>query len=98
MNGNSLNGRTAGFPMELGGSLQRSVLWMLALVMVIGASPAGTGGGLKTTMPVVIFRLLGQPGASNYGQALAMSVILMAVCAVAFVTIERLRVGGVGEF
>jgi thiamine transport system permease protein len=50
------------------------------------------------TMPVVIFRLLGQPGASNYGQALAMSVILMAVCGAAFVTIERLRVGGVGEF
>jgi len=50
------------------------------------------------TMPVVIFRLLGQPGASNYGQALAMSVILMTVCGVAFVTIERLRVGGVGEF
>jgi thiamine transport system permease protein len=50
------------------------------------------------TMPVVIFRLLGQPGASNYGQALAMSVILMAVCAVAFVTIERLRIGGSGEF
>ena len=50
------------------------------------------------TMPVVIFRLLGQPGVSNYGQALAMSVILMGVCAVAFVAIERLRVGGVGEF
>ncbi len=34
------------------------------------------------TMPVVIYRLLGQPGAANYGQALAMSTILMAVCAV----------------
>lgn len=50
------------------------------------------------TMPIVIFRLLGQPGTANYGQALAMSVILMAVCAIAFVTIERLRMGGVGEF
>ena len=36
------------------------------------------------TMPVVIFRLLGQPGALNYGQALAMSTLLMLVCAVAF--------------
>lgn len=51
-----------------------------------------------STMPVVIYRLLGQPGAANYGQALAMSVLLMAVCAVSFVLIERLRTAGVGEF
>ena len=50
------------------------------------------------TMPVVIYRLLGQPGAVNYGQALAMSTILMAVCAVSFILIERLRTAGVGEF
>ncbi len=50
------------------------------------------------TMPVVIYRLLGQPGALNYGQALAMSTLLMIVCAAAFVLIERFRVGGVGEF
>ena len=31
------------------------------------------------TMPLVIARFLGQPGALNYGQALAMSVILMGV-------------------
>lgn len=52
----------------------------------------------SATMPLVIFRLLGRPGAVNYGQALAMSVILLAVCAVAFVLIERLRSAGVGEF
>jgi thiamine transport system permease protein len=50
------------------------------------------------TMPVVIFRLLGQPGAANYGQALAMSTLLMGVCAVSFVTIERFRATGIGEF
>lgn len=50
------------------------------------------------TMPLIIFRLLGQPGASNYGQAMAMSVLLMLVCALAFILIERLRFGGVGEF
>ncbi len=50
------------------------------------------------TMPVVIYRLLGQPGALNYGQALAMSTLLMLVCAAAFVLIERFRVGEVGEF
>jgi len=50
------------------------------------------------TMPVVIYRFLGQPGALNYGQALAMSTLLMLVCAVGIVLIERVRVGEVGEF
>lgn len=50
------------------------------------------------TLPVAIYRFLGQPGALNYGQALAMSVLLMGVCAAAFVAIEHFRVGGEGEF
>jgi thiamine transport system permease protein len=50
------------------------------------------------TMPIVIYRLLGQPGAVNYGQALAMSSLLMLVCALGFILIERLRTVGVGEF
>lgn len=50
------------------------------------------------TVPVVIYRLLGLPGALNYGQALALSTILMVVCTVGILAIERLRVGEVGEF
>jgi len=50
------------------------------------------------TMPVVIYRFLGQPGAINYGQALAMSTLLMLVCAVGFLAIERFRYGEIGEF
>ena len=50
------------------------------------------------TIPIVIFRLLGQPGAANYGQALAMSTILMGVCALSFLLIERFRTSGIGEF
>lgn len=41
------------------------------------------------TIPVAIYRYLGQPGATNFGQALAMSTILMAVTAAAFFAIER---------
>ena len=41
---------------------------------------------------------LGQPGALNFGQALAMCSILMLVCAVSFLAIERFRVGDEGEF
>jgi thiamine transport system permease protein len=50
------------------------------------------------TMPVVIYRFLAQPGALNYGQALAMSSLLMLACAVGVLLIERVRVGDVGEF
>lgn len=50
------------------------------------------------TMPTAIFRLLGQPGALNYGQALAMSSLLMVVCGLGFVIIERFRVGNREEF
>jgi thiamine transport system permease protein len=50
------------------------------------------------TMPIAIYRFLGQPGTLNYGQALAMSTLLMLVCAVGFLAIERFRYGEVGEF
>ena len=50
------------------------------------------------TMPVVIYRALGQPGLLNYGQALAMSTLLMAVAAAGLIAIERLRIRDIGEF
>ncbi len=50
------------------------------------------------TMPVVIYRALGQPGLVNYGQALAMSTILMVVAAAAIALIERFRVANLSEF
>ncbi len=50
------------------------------------------------TMSVVIYRALSQPGLVNYGQALAMSTLLMGVCLAGLLLIERVRVGDVGEF
>jgi thiamine transport system permease protein len=50
------------------------------------------------TMPVVIYRLLGAQGALNQGQGLAMSTVLMIVCGMGFLLIERFRVGEIGEF
>jgi thiamine transport system permease protein len=43
---------------------------------------------------MVIYQALSKPGLLNYGQALAMSTILMVVCVVALVVIERLRLPG----
>jgi thiamine transport system permease protein len=50
------------------------------------------------TLPVVIFRLLGQPGASNFGAAMAASTILMVLTVAAVLAIERVRVGDLGTF
>ena len=50
------------------------------------------------TIPLAIYRFLGQPGLINFGQALALSTILMVVSGIAIVAMERLRVGDVGEF
>lgn len=45
------------------------------------------------TIPVAIYRFLGQPGAMNYGQAMAISTLLMIVTAIGFVLIENFRIG-----
>ncbi len=46
------------------------------------------------TIPIAIYRFLGQPGPMNYGQAMAMATILMVVTALGFVMIENFRTEG----
>ncbi len=50
------------------------------------------------TVPVMIYRFFSRPGALNYGQALALSTILMIVAVTGMLAIERFRIGDVGEF
>ncbi|HSV41201.1 MAG TPA: iron ABC transporter permease [Nocardioidaceae bacterium] len=50
------------------------------------------------TLPVVIFHLIGRPGAENFGMALAASVVLAAVTVLVMGVVERLRVGSMGAF
>ncbi|RXS80991.1 iron ABC transporter permease [Streptomyces sp. TM32] len=53
----------------------------------------------RPTLPVAVARLLGRAGETNYGQAMALSTILMVVCAGALLVLERLRpVDHSGEF
>ena len=48
--------------------------------------------------PIVIYRLLGQPGDLGFGGAMAASVLLMVLVVVAMVAGDRLRAGSAGEF
>ncbi len=50
------------------------------------------------TMPIAIYRFLGHPGAMNYGQAMAMSSLLMMVTAAGFLCIEKIRTDRNREF
>jgi trk system potassium uptake protein TrkH len=45
----SINSRSAGFAFSFAANLPQAVTFFLVLAMVIGASPAGTGGGIKVT-------------------------------------------------
>ncbi|HET9421140.1 MAG TPA: ABC transporter permease subunit [Nocardioides sp.] len=52
----------------------------------------------RPTLPVVIFRLIGQPGELNYGMALAASVVLAGSTALVILVVERLRVPAMGAW
>lgn len=51
----------------------------------------------RPTLPIAISRYLSMPGDLNYGQALAMATILMLVCALAIVLLERIKLPGNSE-
>jgi thiamine transport system permease protein len=50
------------------------------------------------TVPIVIYRLLSRPGALHYGQAMALSTILMLATLAGMLVMEYFRIGDVGEF
>jgi thiamine transport system permease protein len=52
----------------------------------------------RPTVPMMIYRFLAQPGALNYGRALALSTILMLATAAGMLLIERVRIGEQSEF
>lgn len=52
----------------------------------------------RPTLPVVVFRLIGQPGPQNHGMALAAAVVLAALTATVMGLAERLRGEHASEF
>ncbi|MBV6392565.1 MAG: hypothetical protein KPEEDBHJ_01787 [Anaerolineales bacterium] len=49
------------------------------------------------TIPIAISRFLSQPGGLNYGQAMAMATVLMALTTLSILLIEKLRFNNAGE-
>jgi thiamine transport system permease protein len=52
----------------------------------------------RPTLPVVIYQLIGRPGAENFGMALAASVVLALLTVTVMGLVERLRIGSMGTF
>ena len=52
----------------------------------------------RPTVPVAIYRALGRPGADNFGQAMALSVVLMVLTVGVLLMVDRLRTPGSAEF
>ncbi len=50
----AVTARTAGFSSVPIGAMNAASLWSLCLLMFIGASPGGTGGGIKTTTAALL--------------------------------------------
>jgi thiamine transport system permease protein len=94
-------------PLRVMGEVDLPIAWRALVVGAIFAFTISMGEFGATSMiarpelptiPIAIYRFLSRPGAMNYGQALAMSTILMGVCVVGFVAIDRLRPPGVQPF
>lgn len=78
--------------------LLRAIIVSLAFSFTISLGEFGASSFLANartpTIPVTIFRYLSQPGALNYGQALAMSTLLLITSALGSLLIEKIRLPG----
>ena len=78
--------------------LLRAVIVSLAFSFTISLGEFGASSFLANartpTIPVTIFRYISQPGALNYGQALAMSTLLLITSAAGSLLIEKIRLPG----
>jgi thiamine transport system permease protein len=78
--------------------LLRPLLVSMVFAFTISLGEFGASSFLSSaqtpTIPVAIYRYISQPGALNYGQALAMSSLLLMVCAAGVFLIEKIRLPG----
>src|SRR3970282_767398 len=79
----SVTPRTAGFNTVQIGKMHDATLMLLVILMFIGASPGGTGGGIKTTtfmapLVVILAQLRGYPEPALFKRRLPSGVLYKA--------------------
>jgi trk system potassium uptake protein TrkH len=90
----SVTARTAGFNTLVTGSLTNATLFLLVILMFIGASPGSTGGGIKTStfgilIAVLISRLKGRRNVELFRRTLPLNIVgkAVSVAALGIITI-----------
>jgi trk system potassium uptake protein TrkH len=88
----AINTRSAGFAFQAVSSLPQAITFLMILAMVIGASSAGTAGGLKVTTLAVLTRgtrdVLGnRPTARVFGAAIVWALIYLGMLAASTVAL-----------
>jgi len=89
--------RTIDFPL-VGRALLVATIFAFTISMGEFGATALISRPEYPTIPLMIYRFISQPGGLNYGQALALSTILMLITAVGMLVIERFRIANIGEF
>ena len=85
----SVTTRTAGFNTVDIGAVRTPVLVVLMFLMFVGASPGGTGGGIKTTTAAVFFQAMRsafrrRPEVELFGRTVPRSTIRRCIALVTF--------------
>jgi trk system potassium uptake protein TrkH len=80
----AIESRTGGLPIAGISNLTQPARWFLIVLMMIGASPAGTGSGLKSTTLIELARgtrrlLSGQPPGRSFAVAFVWLVVYLAL-------------------
>jgi len=87
-------------PLELWRFIELPIIWRALMTAAVYAFTISLGEFGATsflsrpdmpTMPIAIFRYLNLPGSSNYGQAMAMAVIILFVCIISMAFLDRLQ-------
>jgi thiamine transport system permease protein len=87
-------------PLEVWRFVELPIIWRSLMTAAVYAFTISLGEfGATTflsrpdmpTMPIAIFRYLNLPGSSNYGQAMAMAVIILFVCIISMTFLDRLQ-------
>jgi len=80
----SVTARTAGFNTLFTGRLTNATLFVLVLLMFVGASPGSTGGGIKTStfgilIALLVSRIRGRRNVELFGRTVPLGIVAKAV-------------------
>lgn len=87
-------------PFEVWRFIELPIIWRALMTSAVYAFTISLGEFGATsflsrpdmpTMPIAIYRFLNLPGSANYGQAMAMAVIILLVCILSMTFLDRLQ-------